>query len=331
MSRALTRSLSASLVLLIALSPSWGTAATKKKKKPAAKPAAEEQVEPAPPLEPSEGDTNAPAASKVEPLAPSAPPPGGAAAKPTDPKGVKKGPFPRIADDEETIYAVQRKAYLVNRKVELTPMISASFGDRFVRTFAPAGSVTYHMAENFGLELFGAYMFPTESSLTKEILDKGKLQPEIAKLTQMLWAAGLGFQWSPIYGKIQMFGTQLGNFNFYLGAGAGLGQTRVYCTPNDRLDPNRGFNPDTCPMIPPDRATSSDADRVVYEPARMQFMGAFSGGVRFYFSNRIGLKIEVKDWVFATRVFRPMLRFTDSVRNNIFAQLGLSFLLGGEE
>jgi outer membrane beta-barrel protein len=249
-----------------------------------------------------------------------------------------RGPFPRIADDEETIYAVQRKAYLVNRKIELTPFFAATFSDRFVQTFAPALSVTYHVAENFGLEVFGGYMFPSESDLTTEILDDGKLTPEIAKLTQMLWAAGLGVQWSPIYGKVQIFGSTLGNFSFYLGAGAGLGQTRVQCTPGLALDPMRGFptNEDgeaLCPMID---VEEEGINARVFEPSRLQFMGAFSGGVRFYFANWIGLKFELKDYVFATRVFRPgtnepTQRFTDAIRNNIFAQLGVSFLFGGEE
>jgi outer membrane beta-barrel protein len=249
-----------------------------------------------------------------------------------------KGPFPRVADDEETIYAVQRKAYLVLHKFELTPMFAATFSDRFVQTFAPALSVSYHVAENFGLELFGSYMFPTESDLTTEILDKGKLQPEVAKLTQLLWAAGIGVQWSPIYGKIQIFGNSLGNFSFYLGAGAGLGQTRVQCTPGLELDPMRGYpvNEDgvaLCPMID---VAEQGVDARVFEPSRLQFMGAFSGGVRFYFSNAVGLKFEIKDYVFATRVFRPTAtegtqRFTDAIRNNIFAQLGVSFLFGGEE
>lgn len=252
-----------------------------------------------------------------------------------------KGPFPRIADDEETIYAVQRKAYLVNQKLEATLMFAATFTDRFVQAFAPAGSVSYHVAENFGFELYGLYTFPDESGLTQEILDEYKLTPEVAKLTQMLWGVGLGVQWSPIYGKIQVFGSSLGNFNFYVGAGAGLGQTRVQCTPGLELDPERGFDPAPdgsglakCPMV--DEMATMDVYEVVYEPSRLQFMGAISGGIRFYFSNTVGLKFEIKDWIFATRVFRPSSteptqRFTDAVRNNIFAQVGVSVLFGGEE
>jgi outer membrane beta-barrel protein len=280
----------------------------------------------------SNDSTPAASANTAEPLKPAEVKPASEVTKIEKPV---KGPFARVADEEETIYAVQRKAYLVYHKLELTPLLAASFTDRFVQTFAPAAAVTYHIAENFGIELFGAYFFPTESGLTTEILDKGKLTPEVAKLTQMLWAAGLGLQWSPIYGKIQLFGSSLGNFNFYIGAGGGVGQSRVQCTAAQNLDPQRGFNPPVCPMAIVD---PQDPNKVhpVYEPATTHVMGALSGGVIFYFSNRIGLKIEVKDYIFTARVYRPdstepTQRFTDSVRNNVFAQLGVSFLLGGEE
>lgn len=250
-----------------------------------------------------------------------------------------KGPFARIADEEETIYAVQRKAFLVKSKLEITPMAAASFTDRFVQTFGFGGSLTYHLAENFGIEAFGMYMLPDPSGLTSEILRQYKLRPEVAKLTQMLWASGLGVQWSPIYGKLQILGSSLGNFSFYVGAGIGVGQTRVQCTSSSPLDPERGFDPSVCPMQESTDPGNPDAAYDdPYEPARMQLMGTLSGGFRFHFSNHIGLKFEVKDWAFSTRVFRPgqggelvTVRYTDAIRNNIFAQLGLSILLGGEE
>ncbi|MEM7677691.1 MAG: outer membrane beta-barrel domain-containing protein [Myxococcota bacterium] len=242
--------------------------------------------------------------------------------------------FPRISDDEETIYAVQRKAYIVKDKWEITPMFGLAFNDRFVSTLSPAASVTYHIAENFGIELYGGVMLPTESSLTEEILIEYKLTPEVAKLTQMLWAAGIGFQWSPIYGKVHIFDEYLGNFAIYVGAGLGTGQTRVRCTPGNELDPNRGFD-GTCPAQT-DQVSPLEVNEV-YEPATFKLMGSISGGIRFNFSNSIGLKVEVRDYIFSSRVFRPQTsdastqRFTDAIRNNVFAQIGVSFLLGGED
>lgn len=241
--------------------------------------------------------------------------------------------FPRLSDDEETIYTVQRKAFLIQNKIELTVMGAASFTDRFVQTFAPALSVTYHLRENFGLELFGSYLFPDESGLTNE-LGAEKLRPEVAKLTQMLWAVGLGAQWSPVYGKLELFGTSLGNFAFYVAGGAGLGQTRVQCLRQEiALDPNQFGPGQFCgPFENPD-----DPNPIVYEPNRLQFMASFAGGFRFYFSQLIGLKVEVRDWIFPTRVFvaDPNVggqdRFTDTIRNNLFIQVGVSFLFGGED
>lgn len=240
-------------------------------------------------------------------------------------------PFSRVSDDEETIYAVQRKAFLVKGKFELSPLLSASFSDRFVQTFAPAASVTYHLGETFGLELYGAYFFPSESALTKDILNNFSLRSDTAKLTQMLWTVGFGVQWSPIYGKVNVFGSTLGNFAFYLGLGVGLGQTRVQCDAGMALDPNRGFNPPTCPLIPVD----ADATTVVYEPATLRPMGALSGGVRFNFSSRFALKFEVKNYLFAARVYRPDVnendKLADAIRTNVYAQVGVSFLFGGED
>ena len=271
-----------------------------------------------------EGILDAPAES-----APEEPAPAG-----ESPKGrYTRDDFPRLADDEETIYTVQRKAFLIQNKIELTVMGSASFTDRFVPSFGPALSVSYHVRENFGLELFGAYLFPNESGLTDE-LGAEKLRPEVAKLTQMLWAVGLGAQWSPVYGKLELFGASLGNFGFYLAGGAGLGQTRVQCLRQEiALDPNQFGPGQLCgPFENPD-----DPNPIVYEPNRLQFMASFAGGFRFYFSQLIGLKVEVRDWIFPTRVYVPdssagvQDRYTDTIRNNVFIQVGVSFLFGGED
>ncbi len=244
-------------------------------------------------------------------------------------KGESPGRFLRTVDDDETIYVVQRKAYLVRHRVELSPLVSASFTDQFVQTFAASASGSYHLSENFALEVFGSFMFPEHSSATKELRDRAETAPELAKLTQMRWAVGLGAQWSPIYGKMELFGHSLGNFSFYMGMGLGMGQTRVSCTPGDRFDPQRGLSEPEC-LISEDGGDS-------FEPSTLRAMGTLSTGVRFFFSEWLGVKLEIKDWVFVSRVFRaeriqdgvtkaPV--FSDAVRNNFFVQLGISVLLG---
>lgn len=251
--------------------------------------------------------------------------------------------FPRVADDEETIYAVQRKAYLIKDKIEVSVMFSALFNDRFVESYAPVGSVTYHLAENFGLEIFGGHFIPNPSGARNELLERTSLRPEFARLTELLWAAGIGGQWSPIYGKIEVAGEELGTFSFYLAAGIAFGQTRTECVGGRGLDPNRGFDVDERQDIP-FCPVAQDVNETLYAPEEFRPMGSFAGGVRLYFDDWIGLRFEVRDYVFASRVFRPTasrgggdaaqantVRFSDTIRNNVYANIGLSILFGGED
>ena len=256
--------------------------------------------------------------------------------------GASPAPFPRIADDEETIYTVQRKAYLVRNKWEITPMFAYAFNDSFVDTFGISGSVTYHVAENFGLELYGGYMFPSESELTERLFEDFNINTEIARLSKLNWAAGLGVLWSPIYGKVHILDAYLGNFAFYIGAGIGLGETQVPCLVGDALDPNRGFDELRCPQTTSGNAQGGFDLAFDDRPATLKLMGTISGGFRFHFSQSIGMKLEVKDYIYSERVFNPQsraptgdnagdvtLRFSDVIRNYVFIQIGVSFLFGG--
>ena len=241
--------------------------------------------------------------------------------------GSEDGPgFSRVIDDEETIFAVQRKAYLIKNKFEISVMYNTLMGDRFVTTdssVAVAGSIGYHLSEQFSVELFGGYFNPTESDTTEELLGLD-LITESAKLTQLIWSAGAGVQWSPIYGKLQLFDLSLGNFAFYLAGGFAVGESRTRCIGGNRLDPNV-FGPEArCPV-------NQDPDVVVYEPNTFRPMGNFGVGLRVRFNNLLGMKAEVRDYIFTSRVYRPDEQgLTDSVRNNLFFQIGATILLGGE-
>ena len=238
--------------------------------------------------------------------------------------GTGGGGFSRVIDDEETVFAVQRKAFLMEGKFELSLFYTSLIGDRFVATensFALAGSVAYHFSEAFAVEVFGGYFFPTESETTEELLRELRLETEPARLTQLLWATGVGVQWSPIYGKFQLAGRSLGSFAFYLGAGAAVGQSRVQCNGTEALDPNE-FPGQQCP--------GDDTLDVAYEPNTTRGMGVLSAGFRFRFLDWLGFRAEIRDYIFASRVYRPDSDIvSDSIRNNLFLQLGLSVLLGG--
>lgn len=231
--------------------------------------------------------------------------------RPRDPDGPG---FSRVADAEETIYALQRKAYLLSNRFEVSVLYTVLVGDRFVSTadsFGLSGSFAYHLSESFALEAFGGWFNPTISSAIVDLDERAAVEP--AKRTELQWAVGAGIQWTPIYGKLKILGGYLGNFAFYLGAGGAYGESRA--------------------------ATSVEIADPGYIDSRGHLIGVFSGGFRFLLFNRIGLKLEVKDYIFPSQVdltdpsfdFRtPELAYTDSVRNNIMLLVGLSVLLGGE-
>lgn len=237
--------------------------------------------------------------------------------------------FSRVVDDDETIYAIQRKAYLIENTLELSVLYTSLVGDRFVGTadsLAVSGGAAYHFSEAFAVEVFGGWFNPTESETTTELLAELQLETENAKLTQLIWAAGAGVQWSPIYGKLDLLdGAGLGNFAFYLGVGAAIGQTRVQCKGENQLDPNK-FGDQRC-------QGGDAADVVVYEPNTTRPMAVLTVGFRSRLLTWFAVKAEVRNYMFASSVFRPEqddLALSDSIRNNLFFQVGASFLLGGE-
>lgn len=228
--------------------------------------------------------------------------------------------------EPESVYIVQKKPYLNKGKLELSAMYNVLLGDRFVSTennIAFAGGVGYFLTEHLALELFGGVFRPTESETSKELSRELGLLSENAQLTQLLWATGLGVQWTPIYGKFQFIGDSLGVFSIYLGLGAGIGGSRVQCVGVEALDQNT-FGDQSC--------SAPTSGEVAYEPEQLQVLGSINGGLRLRFGERFTFRTELRSYIFSSRVYRPdsvqRPAFSDAVRNNIYIQAGFSILLG---
>ncbi len=242
-----------------------------------------------------------------------------------EPQYIDDAPFDRVTDVEETIFVVQRRAYLVQNKHEFTPYFMLNIGDRFVRTIAPAVNYTYHLRENLGVEAFGTYYIPFSSSMTEELFQQEQLRPEKSKLSEMLWGGYFSFLWSPMYGKVRVLGGDHGDFNMFIITGFGVTDTRVPCDYNKSLE-----NGDKCPAKPAD--ASPEETPLVYEHANdaLKMTGVLGGGFRFYFREWFGLRAEVRDFIFPMRVYRPeddLQHITDTIRNNLYFMIGASFLL----
>jgi outer membrane beta-barrel protein len=266
---------------------------------------------------PAAGDTDAAADSDTDTDATDAD--GDAAATDGDadaPAGVEKPVL------EETIFVVQGKPFLAQGRFELTPQFAQSVNDSFTSHTGLMVSGLYHLKENVAVEAtVGAFMWVDERSgsprlggrdtdLTVELRQKENLAPERVKLYQFPYLLAGNLQWSPMYGKVNIQDFVLGQFNLYLSVGAGIAGLQL-----ETLTPgvaNQNFVELTSAIAP----TTS-----------------FGGGLRFYFSDWLGVRVEVRDYVMPLAVFQSganAIADADApsfdVTNLILAQLGVSFV-----
>jgi len=228
------------------------------------------------------------------------------------------GDAPAVGSDE-SVYVVQRRAYSKRGAFELTPAFFASVNNKYVSHLGGALAVAYHLRENFAVEATSSVPYlvhGTYSALIYEVR-RLKLEPTGAvSLKQMSYFATLALQYSALYGKATLF-ENLIDYDFYVTAGTAFVSTVEVCQP-------QGTSPDPgcgglMPIIeygtrtPP---TAADAYKIG---------GSVGGGARIFFSNHFGLRIEVRDIVYADRTL--IVRRSTAIRNNVLGFIGLSVLL----
>lgn len=223
---------------------------------------------------------------------------------------------------EETIFVVQGKPFLAQGRFELTPQFAQSVNDSFTSHTGLMVSGLYHLKENVAVEAtVGAFMWVDERSgnprlggrdtdLTVELRQKENLAPERVKLYQFPYLLAANLQWSPMYGKVNIQDFVLGQFNLYLSVGAGIAGLQL-----ETLTP--GPNSQTFVEL-----TSAIAPTT-----------SFGGGLRFYFTDWLGVRVEVRDYVMPLAVFQSganAIADADApsfdVTNLILAQFGVSFV-----
>ncbi len=226
---------------------------------------------------------------------------------------------------EETVFVVQGKRFLTQGRFELTPQIALSVNDQFTSHTGVMVSGLYHLKENVAIEATAGAFFwwdePGKSNprlggrdtdLTVELRQKEALAPERVKLYQFPYLFAGNLQWSPLYGKVNVQDVVLGQFNLYLSVGvgvAGLQLETVTISPT----PNKTF--------------------VELKGPPVALATTFGGGLRFYFTDWLGVRVEVRDYVMPLSVFETgdnAVSDADGpsfdVTNLLLAQFGVSFV-----
>lgn len=221
--------------------------------------------------------------------------------------------------DDESIYVVQRRAYSKKGRFEITPEMFTSLNNKFVGHWGPSLSVAYHVRENFAVELTTTVpylMGGFYSGLVYEVRQED-LEPEVVDLKQMRYFGAVSLQFSALYGKLNLF-DNLVDYDFYVSAGGGLVSTVETC------HTAQGSSGD--PDCSEDVGIGYGLKTPVDGGDALKFSGAFGGGMRVFFTERLGLRLEVRDVVYADRA-ADSSKVTTDIRNNVIIFGGLSFLL----
>ncbi len=211
--------------------------------------------------------------------------------------------------------------------LSITPAAGISLVDPFVRASALTLDLDYDIFDFLAVEVLGSYLFASPSGLTRELLDKGKLTPELARLTQLDWALAAGVRVNVVRSRLTPLGIPFdGDLTLYLAAGAGVGSTRVPCTPGMALDPDVFGLGATCP---PADEVQGDRPVFVYEPNRLKVLGHVGGGINFSLFDAFALTVELRDYIFHARVVRPEVsaptqQMTAATRHVLLAQAGVT-------
>ncbi len=128
-------------------------------------------------------------------------------------------PADRVFTAVDRVKVVQRKLILKRQRFELAPAFSVSINDPFFLKIGGGVSAVYWLADTLGVfgDAFYLQTLETENvTLARQALQANLLESRLRLLT------AVGFQWSPIYGKVAWFNRDIIHFDLFFSAGFGL-------------------------------------------------------------------------------------------------------------
>jgi outer membrane beta-barrel protein len=189
-----------------------------------------------------------------------------------------------------SVHIVQKKRFADEGRHEFTLYpVAVQVNGKFTNHAGTAGHYTYHLQENFALQVSGQYNWYTnESGFNLELIDKVREQAQAASSLLLTWGAQAGVEVTPLYGKFAFYDDQLAQFSVVLTGGAGFGGTRHLIRPE--VINEVGGQQFTVPA------------RFGYTGTK--FLGSVGGGFRLQFGDSYAVRLEVKDLVYTARVDR---------------------------
>jgi outer membrane beta-barrel protein len=142
---------------------------------------------------------------------------------------------PTRAPDEKRVRLVRNKFFLKAGRVEITPTGGLITDNPLNNEFYGGVAATFHFDERIGLEIMGAYSFPgsvgassatgNSKPLARAVL---RLKPGLSiESTDPGALVSASAVFTPMYGKINPFGSAVINLDFYLLVGLGYANENI--------------------------------------------------------------------------------------------------------
>lgn len=225
-------------------------------------------------------------------------------------------------DDSNPANVVQNRFFLKTGRLEASAIAGYVPNNPMVKRFVGSLLGAYHFSETFAAE--GAFLFSPDlgkndlKGLTHTLVDiahtgsgddSAKFQQPLDK---MVMGATFAARWAPFYGKINVIGESVLNFDAYGVMGLGMLSLQQYYAVYDESVGQ-----------PPFTNLVTQEKKVVITPN----MGI---GFNFFLNQSMALKIDARSYFYLGKKpqYDPNVEVTDSrLYNNFVASVGLSFFI----
>lgn len=202
---------------------------------------------------------------------------------------------------ENKVKPVSGQAYTKAGKLELTvPVGALSLDDAFFSKYMAGAKLTYHLSEYFAVGVTGT-MGGSSTTGSTTVCDASGCRPaagyQLYRVPgDLKWIAGAEVEFSPIYGKLNVFAEKAVHFDLSIVAGADLVSYRDVVVNADQTTPAPG------------NATSPG--------------GHVGLGARLFFARFMALRLQLKDVIYSV----PHLS-QGNLQTQLMAEAGLSFFV----
>jgi len=207
---------------------------------------------------------------------------------------------------KDRIPPVIRHVFLLKERWELVPSVAFSFRDPFFAKYVFQLSLTYNFTDTLGVMLRGGYAVNTVSGsaqiCTVDVSNggtRGCRSPTFDELNgratgQIKFLGALDVQWTPIYGKFNLFAEWVLHFNLYGILGPAL----------------------VSYVGPP-------ASGVVGSSNYLTVGGEVGIGMRFFLTKWMTLRLEFRDDIYGEKAPPPATG--TALQNQLFIDVGIGF------